>query len=75
MGNLDMAQVMKYRDVEAALLASGCRWRQGKGDHIKGYCRPCGNHIAVVTRGGSVSPGVVADTISKLACLPKGWLQ
>ncbi len=69
-----MAKAMKYRDGEAALLASGCRWKQGKGDHIKWYC-PCGNHIAVVTQGGSVSPGVVADTISKLACLPKGWLQ
>ena len=22
-----------------------------------------------------VSPGVVRDTIAKLACLPKGWLQ
>jgi hypothetical protein len=68
-----MAKAMKYRDVEAALLA-GCRWRQGKGDHIKWYC-PCGNRIAVVTQGGSVPPGVVVDTISKLACLPKGWLQ
>jgi hypothetical protein len=69
-----MAKAMKYREVEAALLANGCTWKQGKGDHTKWYC-PCGNHIAVVTQGGSVSPGVVADAIRKLACLPKGWLQ
>lgn len=69
-----MAKARKYRRVEAALLANGCTWKPGKGDHIKWYC-PCGSHIAVVTQGGSVSPGVVADTISKLACLPKGWLR
>jgi hypothetical protein len=46
--------------------------RQGR--HIKWFC-PCGQHIAVVTEGGNVSPGVVADTITKLACLPAGWLQ
>ncbi len=43
-----MAKAMKYRKVKAALLASGCTWKRGKGDHIKWYC-PCGNHIAVVT--------------------------
>ncbi len=69
-----MAKAMKYRDVEAALLNQDCRRKQGKGDHEKWYC-PCGKHIAVVTRGGQVSPGVVDDTIKKLACLPKGWLQ
>ncbi len=41
-GKLDMAKAMKYRKVKAALLASGCRWKRGKGDHIKWYC-PCGN--------------------------------
>ena len=25
----------EYKDVERALLASGCTWKQGKGDHIK----------------------------------------
>jgi len=65
---------MKYRDVRSALLAHGCVPQQGKGDHEKWYC-PCGQHIAVVTQGGTVSPGVVADTIKKLNCLPKGWLQ
>jgi hypothetical protein len=65
---------MRYRKVEAALLAHGCMWKQGKGDHIKWYC-PCGEHIAVVTQSGVVSPGVIADTIRKLGCLPDGWLQ
>jgi hypothetical protein len=69
-----MATPMKYRDVERALLASGCMWKPGKGDHIKWFC-PCGDHIAVVTAGRNVSAGVVADTIKKLACLPPGWLQ
>jgi predicted RNA binding protein YcfA (HicA-like mRNA interferase family) len=65
---------MRYSDVERALLANGCKWRQGKGDHSVWYC-PCGQHIAVVTQARTVSPGVVADTIKKLACLPEGWLQ
>lgn len=42
--------------------------------HEKWFC-PCGKHIAVVTQARVVSPGVVDDTIKKLACLPKGWLQ
>lgn len=65
---------MKYRALRAALLAQRCRSAQGKGDHEKWYC-PCGEHMAVVTMSGTVSPGVVADTIKKLSCLPKGWLQ
>jgi hypothetical protein len=69
-----MAKAMKYRAVERALLANGCTPKQGKGDHEKWYC-PCGEHMAVVTQARVVSPGVVADTIKKLACLPAGWLQ
>jgi len=65
---------MKYRAVRAALLAQRCTSVQGKGDHEKWYC-PCGEHMAVVTTSRTVSPGVVADTIKKLNCLPKGWLQ
>jgi predicted RNA binding protein YcfA (HicA-like mRNA interferase family) len=71
-----MAKAMKYRDVERALLANGCTWKQGKGDHIMWYCpSSCGKHVAVVTQARNVSPGVVADTITKIACLPAGWLQ
>jgi predicted RNA binding protein YcfA (HicA-like mRNA interferase family) len=69
-----MTVAMRYRDVERALLAHGCTWKQGKGDHEKWYC-PCGKHMAVATTGRIVSPGVVADVITKLSCLPKGWLQ
>jgi hypothetical protein len=64
---------MQYRIVERRLQAQGCTWKPGKGDHIKWFC-PCGKHIAVLTRG-VVSAGVVADTVEKLSCLPKGWLD
>jgi hypothetical protein len=46
----------------------------GKGDHQKWYC-PCGEHMAVVVEAQIVSPGVVRDTVRKLACLPEGWLR
>lgn len=68
-----MPKPMKYRDLAAALRAGGCIARAGKGDHEKWYC-PCGQHIAVVTKPGIVSAGVVGDTVKKLACLPEGWL-
>lgn len=69
-----MTKAMSDRLVVKALKAQGCTSKKGKGDHEKWYC-PCGEHIAVITRGGTVSPGVVADTIKKMKCLPKGWLQ
>lgn len=31
--------------------------------------------MAVITRTREISPGVVADTKKKLACLPEGWMQ
>jgi hypothetical protein len=31
--------------------------------------------MAVVVEARVVSAGVVRDTIKKLACLPKGWLE
>lgn len=69
-----MAKAMRYREVKKALLQNHCTWKPGKGDHEKWYC-PCGQHLAVITTGGTVSPGVVGDTIKKLECLPEGWLQ
>lgn len=69
-----MTKPMKYREVRQALQAQGCTSKAAKGDHEKWYC-PCGQHIAVVTKPGNVSPGVVADTIKRMKCLPKGWLQ
>lgn len=65
---------MRYRDMERALLANGCTWKQGKGDHEMWYC-PCGQHITVVTQSRIVSPGVVRQAIQRLSCLPEGWLQ
>lgn len=69
-----MVKSMTYREIQKALLAHECKWKPGKGDHVKWYC-PCGQHMAVATTARTVSPGVVADLIQKLACLPEGWLQ
>jgi hypothetical protein len=69
-----MAKAMRHRDLKRALLQQGCRWRQGKGDHEVWYC-PCGEHTATVTQVRVVSPGVVAQAIRNLGCLPKGWWQ
>lgn len=69
-----MAKPMPDRLVARALRREGCTAKPGKGDHEKWYC-PCGKHIAVITRGGDVSPGVINDVIRKMECLPKGWLQ
>jgi hypothetical protein len=68
-----MAKGVRYRVLEQALLAQGCRPRPGKGDHVAWYC-PCGRHIAVAVRARVVSPGVVRDIVAKLACLSEGWL-
>ena len=65
---------MKYREARKALLDAKCKWAEGKGDHEKWYC-PCGNHMAVITTGRKVKAGVIGDVISKLSCLPEGWLQ
>jgi hypothetical protein len=69
-----MVNAVPYRDVARALRAHACTPKEGKGDHVKWYC-PCGKHMAVITEARIVSPGVVRDTIVKLACLPEGWLQ
>jgi hypothetical protein len=69
-----MAKGIRYRVLERALLARGCTSRPGKGDHVVWYC-PCGGHIAVGVRARVVSPGVVQDIVTKLACLPEGWLS
>jgi hypothetical protein len=69
-----MVKEVRYRVPERALLARGCTSRSGKGDHVVWYC-PCGRHIAVAVRARVVSPGVVQDIVTKLACLPEGWLS
>jgi hypothetical protein len=67
---------MKRRDVERALTATGCQPKPGSGrsPHSKWRC-PCGQHSANIPRHTDISPGVVADTIKRMACLPEGWLQ
>jgi hypothetical protein len=67
---------MRRRDVERALRSEGCQPKtaSGRGSHDKWVC-PCGGHTANIPRHTHISPGVVADTIQRLACLPKGWLQ
>jgi hypothetical protein len=65
---------MKYREIRKALIATGCTYRNAKGDHEVWYC-PCGKHMATVVTDPKVSAGVVGDIIKKMACLEKGWLQ
>jgi hypothetical protein len=65
---------MKIRDVRRALSGHGCTEQPGKGPHAKWTCS-CGEHSANIPRHRVVSPGVVADTIKRMACLPEGWLQ
>ena len=70
-----MVKAMKYRELREALVAHGCTYKPGKGDHEKWYCS-CGlKHMTVVTRQGDVSPGVIRQAINRMVCLPKGWLQ
>jgi hypothetical protein len=69
-----MTKEVRYRILERALPRKGCTSRSGKGDHVVRYC-PCGGHIAVAVRARVVSPGVVQDIVTKLACLPEGWLS
>jgi hypothetical protein len=46
----------------------------GRNPHQKWVC-PCGKHSANIPRHRYISPGVVADTIKRMDCLPGGWLQ
>ena len=69
-----MVKAMKLRDMESALLAQGCRVLSDRGEHTKWGC-PCKAHSANIPRHRVISPGVVRDTIRRMACLPEGWLQ
>lgn len=68
-----MVRAMRVRDVERALRAAGCSPKGGTR-HAKWVC-PCGMHSANIPCHTVVSPGVIADTIQRMLCLPKGWLQ
>jgi len=65
---------MKRRDVTRALSAAGCVIVSDTGPHTKWRC-PCGRHTANIPRHREITPGVIADTIKRMTCLPKGWLQ
>ncbi|MEU0493841.1 type II toxin-antitoxin system HicA family toxin [Nocardiopsis sp. NPDC006139] len=71
-----MVKGMKRRQVEQALGRHGCvqSRNSGRGNHEK-WIRPCGEHRAIIPRHGELSPGVIADTIKRMKCLPEGWLQ
>lgn len=69
-----MVKETEYRHLVRQLRNQGCTSKAGKGDHEKWYC-PDGDHMAVIVRKRIVSQGVVHDTVKKLSCLPKGWLQ
>jgi hypothetical protein len=69
-----MATAMSLRAVNRALRRAGCSVKATTGNHVKWVC-PCGQHSANIPRHVTVSVGVVASTIKRMACLPGGWLQ
>jgi predicted RNA binding protein YcfA (HicA-like mRNA interferase family) len=69
-----VANAMKRREVERALRVQGCNIKSERGPHVKFVC-PCGQHSANIPRHSVISPGVVADIVKRMQCLPEGWLQ
>lgn len=69
-----MPKAMRLRDLVKALESQGCELKAEGGKHSKWSC-PCGGHLAIVPRHKWISPGVVGNTIKRMACLPEGWLQ
>jgi hypothetical protein len=69
-----VAKPMKRRDVNRALRGNGCTIKSDHGRHTTWVC-PDGQHTADIPRHVNISAGVVGDTISRMKCLPEGWLQ
>jgi hypothetical protein len=65
---------MRRREVLRALRRNGCTVKNDDGPHTTWVC-PCGQHTADIPRHTEISPGVIRDTINRMQCLPKGWLQ
>lgn len=65
---------MRRKKVDKALKNSKCRITRDSGPHTTWTCA-CGQHTADIPRHGEISPGVIRDTISRMKCLPEGWLQ
>lgn len=71
-----MVKAMKRRDVLRKFKANGIVFkRQGKGDHDVWVCTCGENHEIVLTDTREISPGLIRQTIQKMTCRPKGWLQ
>lgn len=67
---------MKRRLVNQALRRNKCSIKNDEGEHTTWECS-CedGPHTADIPRHVDISPGVIRDTITRMKCLPKGWLQ
>jgi hypothetical protein len=65
---------MRRREVSRALRRAGCGVKSDDGPHTTWLC-PCGQHTADIPRHVDISPGVIRDTMNRMTCLPKGWLQ
>ncbi|NHN56552.1 type II toxin-antitoxin system HicA family toxin [Calidifontibacter sp. DB0510] len=63
---------MEQRRFATLLRRAGCTSRRGFGD-LEVWTCPCEEHRAVVPDAGTISRGVIADTVRKLSCLPLGW--
>jgi hypothetical protein len=71
---IGVAKQMKRRDVNRMLRQSGCVIKNDDGPHTTWQC-PCGQHTADIPRHVNISPGVIRDTINRMQCLERGWLQ
>jgi len=69
-----VTKAMRRRDVERTLRSQGCNVKSDQGPHVKWVC-PCSQHSAHIPRHAVISPGAIADTVKRMQCLPKGWLQ
>ena len=70
-----MVKAMSRRDVLAALRRVGCRELREGGSHTLYVCGCPAEHKAAVPRHRVISPGVVKDIQTQIACAGKGWLQ
>lgn len=70
-----MTKAMTLREVTKALKRNGAEVVSDDGSHTKWQCSCGAKHSANLPRHKVVSPGVVSDTIKRMGCLPKGWLQ
>jgi len=70
-----MVKPMRRRDVIRTLRRNGCIIKTDKGRHSTWVCKCGGQVTADIPRHLEISAGVVGDTIDRMKCLPKGWLQ